>query len=153
MATSVWRSGSNNETAGYCYWSSENKCSLKKKVPLTQHVFISNSQSRVVLQREKIYQPKMQAHPLPGEIRNTILWNNNGRKRRVAWTLNSMLFPSADCDGFLKNRQNHGGTVGSSFALFSSSSELIASFIFFKTSIAQRNKETVLFFFFTLRYM
>lgn len=51
------------------------------------------------------------------------------------------LSPSVDCDGFLKNRQNHGGTVESSFACFVHL--LIHLYhLYFQTPIAQRNKET-----------
>lgn len=51
-----------------------------------------------------------------------------------------------DCSGFLKDRQSHGGTVESSSAC-SVHHLIYLIFFFFFTPIAQKNKETCLFFF------
>lgn len=57
--------------------------------------------------------------------------------------------PSVDCYGFLKNRQNHGGTVDSSFACFCSSSDLFLFLLSLKSNSTKKQGNS----FFTCRYV
>lgn len=95
------------ETVGYCYWSSENKCSLKKiknkkKGALNTACFFfpPNSQSKIWSKERKI-SVWIQAYPPLSEIRNKWFYENEVRTKRGRLNFERDAFPlSGLCAGF-----------------------------------------------------
>lgn len=123
------------ETVGYCYWSSENKCSLKKiknkkkgALNTACFFFLQIPNPRFDPKREKYqfeYKLTLRFQKLEINDFTKTRWGQNGG----AWILNVMLFHSVDCVlASPQNRQNQWWHCGKFICLFCSSSDSIVSF-------------------------
>lgn len=142
MATRVWLSGNNTETVGYCYWSS--RASAHYKGAFNTACF--HFQFRV-WSKERKCKP---THCLEKWERSDFI-KQQWEEKTGCLNFRLDAFPLSGLQWLPENQQNHGGTVESSFACFVHL--LIYLYLLYvQTSIAQRNKETV-FFFFTCCYV